>query len=108
MRWRNEDELKQDSKNYEDRYKKVEDDVLCNITKREPYLDKDYEELENFNVLQLDEEEEDKAEVSMINPDLVDSDGVSKASAALAVVDNLLLLNQQFYVFTVEWMIFKI
>ena len=108
MRWRNEDELKQGSKNYEDRYKKVEDDVLCNITKHEPYLDKDYEELENFNVLQLDEEEEDKAEVSMINPDLVDSDGVSNASAALAVVDNLLLLNQQFYVFTVEWMIFKV
>ena len=41
MPWRNEDKLKQDSKNYGNRCKKVEDDILCNITKHEPYLDMD-------------------------------------------------------------------
>ena len=41
MPWRNENELKQDYQSYEDRYKEVEGDVLCNIKKREPYLDTD-------------------------------------------------------------------
>ena len=29
--WNNESELKQDNKSYEDRYKKVEDDIMCNV-----------------------------------------------------------------------------
>ena len=72
--WRNESELKQRSKSYEDRYNKVEDHILCNITKREPYFDVDYEELENFSFVHSDEEEEDNTEYSVINPDLVDLD----------------------------------
>ena len=48
MPWRNESELKQDKKSYEDRYKETEDDILYNITKHEPYLDIDYEEQEEF------------------------------------------------------------
>ena len=33
MPWRNKNELKQDNQSYEDRYKEVEDDILCNIKK---------------------------------------------------------------------------
>ena len=51
MPWRNENELKQDSHSYEDKYKEVESDILCNINKHEPYLDIDYEELHNFDVV---------------------------------------------------------
>ena len=54
MLWRNENGLKQENKSYEDRYKEVEGDILCNITKHEPYLDIDYEELQNFNFVQSD------------------------------------------------------
>ena len=32
---------------------------MCNVTKHEPYLDIDYEELENFSFVHSDEEEED-------------------------------------------------
>lgn len=75
---------------------------MCNITKHQPYLDIDYEELKNVNVVQLNGEEEDNAEFSKINPDLLDlnledNDGESKGPAALAIEDNLLLPNQQFY-----------
>ena len=49
MPWRNENELKQDNQSYEDRYKEVEGDILCNIKKHEPYLDINYEELQDFN-----------------------------------------------------------
>ena len=49
------------------RYKKVEGDILCNIKNYGPYLDINYEELQNFNFVQSDQEE-DKAEFSMINP----------------------------------------
>ena len=99
--WRNESELKQDNKSYEDRYKEVEDGILCNIT-NQPYLDIDYEELENFSFVHSHEEEEDNTEFSMINPDLLDldlevGDGVSNAPVALVTVDNLLLPSQQFY-----------
>ena len=59
MSQRNKSELKQDNKGYEDRYKEVEDDIMCNVTKHEPYLDIDYEELENFSFVHSDEEEED-------------------------------------------------
>ena len=70
---RNENELKQDNQSYEDIYKEVEGDILCNIKKQEPYLDINYEELQNFNSVQSDEEE-DNAEFSMINPNLLDLD----------------------------------
>ena len=39
--WKNEDELRRDNKSNEDRYKEAKDDILCNITKHEPCLDKD-------------------------------------------------------------------
>ena len=47
---------------------------MCNKTKHELHLNIDYEELENFSLVQLDEEEDDDAEFSMINPDLLDLD----------------------------------
>ena len=94
-------ELKQDNKIYEDRYKEVEDD-MCNVTKHEPYLDIDYEGLENFSFVHSDEKEEDNTEFSVINLDLFDldlevSDGVSNAPVASVTVDNLLLPSQKFY-----------
>ena len=49
--WRDENELKQDDK-------EVEDDILCNIKKYEPYLDINYKELQNFNIIESDEEED--------------------------------------------------
>ena len=73
MPWRNENELKQDSHSYENRYEKIEGDILCNIKKHEPYLGIGYEELQNFDFVQSDEEEDD-AEFSMINPNLLDLD----------------------------------
>ena len=36
---------------------RVDSYILCNIKKHEPDLDVDYEELQNFNFVQLDEEE---------------------------------------------------
>ena len=100
MSWRKENELKQDDQSYEDRYKEVEGDMLCSIKKHEPYLDIDYEELQNFNFVQLDEEE-DNAKFSMIDPnlldlDLEDSDNVSSALFVSTIIDNLLLPNKQF------------
>ena len=49
--WRDENELKQDGK-------EVEDDILCNIKKYEPYLDINYKELQNFNIIESDDEED--------------------------------------------------
>ena len=49
MPWRNENELKQGNQSNEDRYKEVEGNILCNIKKHEPYLDINYEEMQNFN-----------------------------------------------------------
>ena len=49
--WRDENELKQDDK-------EVEDDILCNIKKYEPYLDINYKELQNFNIIESDDEED--------------------------------------------------
>ena len=66
---RNENELKQDNQSYEDIYKEVEGDILCNTKKQEPYLDISYVELQNFNSVQS-VEEEDNAEFSMISPNL--------------------------------------
>ena len=104
----NENELKQGNQSYEDRYKEVEDrykevegDILCNIKKHEPYLDIDYEELQNFDFIQSDEEE-DNDEFSMINPNLLDldlevSDSVSSTLVVSKIIDNLSLSNEQFY-----------
>ena len=69
--------------------------------KHEPYLDIDYEDLQNFDFVQSDDEE-DKTEFSMINPDfldldLEDSNSVSNAPVVSAIIDNLSLPNEQFY-----------
>ena len=69
MSWRNGNELRQENQTCEDRYKEVEDNILCNIKKHEPYLDIDYEELQNFNFVQS-YQEENNAEFSMVNPNL--------------------------------------
>ena len=58
MPWRNENELKQGSWSYEDRYKEVESVVLYNMKRHKPYSDIDYEELQKFNFVQSDEEED--------------------------------------------------
>ena len=55
----------------------------------------------NLNFVQSDEEE-DNAEFSMINPNLLnlyleDSDNVINATAVSTIIDNLLLPNEQFY-----------
>ena len=97
---RNESELKQDNQSYEDRYKETEGNILCNIKKHEPYLDIDYEELQNFNFAQS--EEEGNAEFSMINPnfldlDLEDSDSVSNVPVVSTIIDNFLIPNKNFY-----------
>ena len=55
MPCRNEIELKQDNKSYGDRYKEVEDDIMCNVMKHGSYLDIDYEELENFSFVHSDD-----------------------------------------------------
>ena len=99
MPWRNElYELKPDNQSYEVRYKEVENDIFCNIQKHEPYLDIDYEVLQNFNIVESDDEE-DVAEFSVINPDLLDldledSDAVNNTPVASIIIDNLLLLKQ--------------
>ena len=100
MSWKN----KNDNKRYEDRYKEVEDDILCNVKECEIYLDIDYidyEELQKFNFVQWDEEE-DNAEFSLINPNLLDldfadSDSVSNAPILSTIIDNFLLHNEQFH-----------
>ena len=74
---------------------------MCNIKKREPYLDINYQELQNFNFVQS-VEEEDNTEFSMINPnlfdlDLEDSNNLINATAVSTIVNNLLLPNGQFY-----------
>ena len=95
MPWRNENELKQDNHSYEDRYKEAEGDILCNIKKQEPYLDINYEELQNFNFAQSDEEE-DNAEFSMKN--LEDSDNVLNATAVSTIINNFLMYSFMKYV----------
>ena len=97
---RNESELKQDNQSYEDRYKEIEGNILCNIKKHEPYLDIDYDELQNFNFAQS--EEEGNVEFSMINPnfldlDFEDSDSMSNVPVVSAIIDNFLIPNKKFY-----------
>ena len=79
----------------------LEGEILCSIKKREPYFDIDYEELQNFDSVQSDEEE-DNAKFSMINPNLLDLDledigSVSAAPVVSTIIDNLSLPNEQFY-----------
>ena len=57
MPWRNESRLKEDTQSYEDKYKEVESDILCNISKHEPGEDIDYEDLHNSDKLESDKEE---------------------------------------------------
>ena len=76
--------------------------LICNVTKHEPCLDIDYAELENFSFVHSDEEEEDNAKFSVINPDLLDldlevRDGVSNAPVASVTVDSLLFPSQKLY-----------
>ena len=64
-------------------------------------MDIDYEDLQNFDFVKSDEEE-DNTEFSMINPklldlDLEDSDIVSNAPAMSTIIDNLSLTNVQFH-----------
>ena len=92
-----ENELRQDSDSYEDMYKEVKGDSLCNIKEHEPYFDIDYEELQNFNFVQSNEEESN-AEFSIINRnlldlDLEDSGSVSNAPVISTIISNLLLPN---------------
>ena len=101
MPWRNETELKKDNQSYEDKYKEVEDEILCNIDTHEPYLDIDYEELHNLDMVESDEEE-DNDDFSIINPslldlDLEDSNDMGNAPVAPTSINNLLLPNEQFY-----------
>ena len=44
MPFTNENALKQENLSYEDRYEEVEENVLCDTKKHEPYLDIDYAE----------------------------------------------------------------
>ena len=74
---------------------------MCNIKKHEPYLDINYEKLQNFNFAQSDEEK-DNAEFSVINPNLLDlnledSENLINVTAVSTVINNLLLPNEQFY-----------
>ena len=70
---------------------------MFNIKKHETFLDIDYEELQNFHIIESDDEE-DAEEFSMIDPDLLDldfedSDGVSNAPVVSTIIDNSLLPN---------------
>ena len=101
MPWRNRYELRQDKQSYEDRYKEVWGDILCNVKRHEPYLDVDYEELQSFSFLQTDEEG-DNGEFSVINPDLLHLDLLNNYCLSNALVrstttDNILHPNEQFY-----------
>ena len=71
----------------EDKYNEVEGDIFI---KKQPYLDIDHEELENFNFIQ--------SEVLMINLNLLDldfegSDSVNNAPVVSTVIDKILLPN---------------
>ena len=73
---------------------------MCNI-KKQPYLDIDIEEFQNFDFVQSDEGE-DSAKFSMINPDLLnldleDNGSVSNAPVVSTIIDNLSLSNEPFY-----------
>ena len=68
MPQRKENKFKQNNQTYKDRCKEFESDFLCNIKKHESYLDIDIEELQNFDFVQSDNEE-DNPEFSIVNSD---------------------------------------
>ena len=93
--------MKPDNQSYEDRYEDVEGGIFCNIRRHEPYLDIDYEELQNIGFVQSDKKE-DHAEFSMINRnfldlDLEDSDIVSNVPVVSTIFDSFSLPNEQFF-----------
>ena len=92
--------MKPDKKSYEDRYKEFDGDILLNI-KRQGYLDKDCEALENFNFAQSDEEK-NNVNFSMTNPELLDLhlediDSLSNSPVVSKMIGNPILHNKQFY-----------
>ena len=101
MPWRNEEGLKRDTQSYEDKYNEMKSQISYNVDKHEPYLDIDYEELHNYDLLESDEEE-DNNEFSMINPDLIDFDvdngnNANNVPIAPTTINNVLLPNDQYY-----------
>lgn len=57
MPWRNENELRKGNQSYEDRCEEVQACILCNIDRHKHYLNTNYEELQDFDFVQSDEEE---------------------------------------------------
>ena len=102
MPWRNESQLKGDNQSYEEKFKEVESDILCNLKKHEPYMDIDYEELSNYNMIESDEDE-DNDEFSIVNPSLIDfdeednSNNLSNIPVRSTAIENLSLPNETFY-----------
>ena len=99
--WRSENELKHCDQSCEHKYEEIEKEIYCNVKKDELYLYIYYEELQNFNLFQSSEEKHN-AELSIINPNLLDldlevSDSMSIAPDASTIIDCLLLPNEQFY-----------
>ena len=84
----------------------MEGDILRNITKHEPYLDKDYKESQKFKFVQSDEEG-DNAAFSIINPSLFDLDLEKRHVGNADVVSTItgtLLLSEKFYeIFSFGW-----
>ena len=78
----------------------VEGDILCNITKHEPYLDRDYKESQRFNFAAF----ADNAAFSIINPSLFDLDleerHVGNADVVSTIPGNLLLPEKFYEVFS--------
>ena len=75
--------------------------TFCVIQRNKSLLDIDYEDLQNFDFVQSDVED-DNTEFSMINPnlldlDLEDNDSASNAPAVSTIIDNLSPPNEQFY-----------
>ena len=105
--WRNENELKQDNWSYEDRYKDVEGDILCNVKSHESYMYIHYQELQNFKFCSIKWRRRE-CRFPMINPnlldlDLDDSDSLSNATA-VSTINNLLPPNEQLYEICSQWM----
>ena len=64
---------------YESSYKEVENELVENVKRHEPYLGINYEELERCNFLNLDYDS-DNEEFSMLNPGLIDFEEKSHES----------------------------
>ena len=101
MPWRNESELKEETRTYEDKYNEVESSIKCNIDRHEPYLNIDYEELHNFDILEEDKDE-DNDEFCILDPALIDfdidrSNGENNVAVASSTITNVSLPNEKFY-----------